>query len=92
MSEIFLQVLSVAYGSVGIVTLIAYFPTIKDLYVHKKPSANITSYAIWTATSGIGFMYGLFVLQDFLFRMVSGIGFAACATVLVLSLRLKNSR
>jgi len=92
MAELLLQLLSIAYGLVGIVTLIAYVPTIKDLCIHKKPSANITSYAIWTVTSGISFMYGLFILQDFLFKMVSGIGFGACATVLVLSLMLKNSR
>ena len=56
MAELFLKLLSIAYAGVGAATLVAYLPTIKDLYVHKKPSANIMSYAIWTITSGISFI------------------------------------
>ncbi|MCX6758321.1 MAG: hypothetical protein NTX14_01275 [Candidatus Nealsonbacteria bacterium] len=90
MKEFLLQLLLIAYGVTGFVALLAYFPTMVDLYVHKKPSANIVSYVIWTVVSGIAFLYGLFILNDFLFRMVSGIEFGACAIVLFLSLRLRN--
>lgn len=92
MTEILLRILTVAYAGVGVVSLIAYWPTIKDLYHHKKPSANITSYMIWTATSGIAFLYSLFILPDFLFRFVSSVNFGSCAVVLLLSIRLKNDR
>ncbi|MFH1228130.1 MAG: hypothetical protein V1701_09545 [Planctomycetota bacterium] len=92
MKPILLNLLVMAYGATGIVGFIAYWPTIKDLYYHKKPSANISSYVLWTATSGIAFLYAMFVLPDLLFIIVSGMNFAACALVLLLSIRLKNSR
>jgi len=92
MKEILLLALIIAFGGVGIVSLIAYWPTIKDLYYHKKPSANITSYVLWTTTAGITFLYALFILPDLLFRIVSGISFGACAIVLFLSIKLKNNR
>ncbi len=45
MKEILLQILIFAYASVGIIATIAYWPTMKDLYHHKKPSAsNYNSY------------------------------------------------
>lgn len=90
MRELFLQILTVAYGATGIVGLIGYLPTIRDLYVHKKQSANISSYFLWTVTSGIGFLYGLFILNDNLFRFIYGIHVFSCLTVLILSLILKN--
>jgi len=72
MQELIIKLLAVAYGGVGIVNLIAYWPTIKDLF-NKKPSANIPSYFLWTVTSGITLFYSLFVLNDLLFRLVSGV-------------------
>lgn len=92
MKELLLWVLTIAYGGVGIIGLIAYWPTIRDLYYHKKPSANIPSYIMWTGTTAIAFLYSLFILPDLLFIIVSGINFAACALVLFLSVRLRNNR
>jgi len=82
--EILTKILKIAYACVGVVALIAYIPTIKDLYWHEKPSANTTSYMIWTVTSGITFLYSLFVLHDFLFRVVSGTNFGAIVLILIL--------
>jgi hypothetical protein len=90
--DIFLHVLIIAYAGVGVVGVIAYWPTIKDIYYRKKPSANVTSYSLWTITSGIAFLYSLFILPDLLFRIVSGTNFAACALILYLSLRLRYHR
>lgn len=90
MEEFLLQILIVAYGVEGIITIIAYWPTIKDLYYYKKPSANSSSYFLWTTSAGIAFLYSLFILPDMLFRIVSGINFFCCASVLFLSLRLKK--
>ena len=87
-----LHALAVAYAGVGIVSVIAYWPTIRDLYYHKKRSANVTSYVLWTATTGIAFLYSLFILSDLLLRIVSGLNFSFCAIVLALSLNLKNKR
>jgi hypothetical protein len=91
MEKILLHILTVTYGAVSVINLFAYWPTIKDLYYHKKLSANITSYVLWTSMGAIAFLYSLFILPDFLFRFVSGINFGACALVLFLSVGLKNS-
>jgi hypothetical protein len=90
MREILLHILIIAYGAVGIVGFVAYWPTIKDLYKYKKPSANIASYVLWTITAGITFLYSLFVLPDPLFIFVSGMYLTANALVLFLSLRLRS--
>ena len=92
MKELLLNTLVVTYGATGIVALIGYWPTIKDLYHHKKPSANVSSYIIWTATCGIAFLYAMFILPDLLLRIVSGINFVACLTVLSLSIGLSRSQ
>lgn len=89
MSEILLQILIFAYASVGVVATIGYIPTIKDLWHHKKMSANISSYVIWTACSGITVLYSLFILPDLLFQIVSGLSFLSCALILLLSIALK---
>lgn len=86
------QILIFAYASVGVIATIGYIPTIKDLWMHKKMSANISSYAIWTLCSGITFSYSLFILSDLLFRIVSGLNFACCAIILLLITILKYRR
>jgi hypothetical protein len=90
MKELLLQLLIYAYASVGVIAIIAYWPTIKDLYHHKKQSANVTSYLLWTFTTAIAFLYSLFILPDLLFRIVSGLSFVSCALVLFLCVRLKK--
>ena len=88
MKELLFDSISMAYAATGFVSLIGYWPTIKDLYHHKKPSANISSYILWSTTAGIGFLYAIFVLPDLPLRFVYGVNFFACLTVLILSLRL----
>ena len=92
MEELLLQIIIIAYGGVGIVGLIAYWPTIKDLYYHKKVSANAVTFAMWTATTSVTFLYSLFILPDLLFRVVSGLNLIACLIVLSLCIRLKVRR
>jgi hypothetical protein len=90
MKEILLRILIIAYGGVGIMGLVAYWPTIKDLYYYKKASANVSSYILWVITTGIALLYGIFILPDILFIVVSGMNFIACIIVLFLSLGLKK--
>jgi hypothetical protein len=92
MKELLLQALTLAYGGVGIIAFIAYFPTIKDIYYNKKACANISSYVLWTVTGCISFLYSLFILPDLLFRFVTGLNLIACMIVLILSIKLKNDR
>lgn len=92
MKEILLNSLIVGYAAVAVINIIAYFPTIRDLYHHKKASANILSFAIWTAAAVITFLYSIFILPDILFIFVSGINLAADIIVLTLSIILKRSK
>lgn len=89
MAQLLLQILVVLYASVGIVNAIAYFPTIKDLWFEKKPSANISSYIIWTACSAVSFSYALFILSDLLVRIVTGLNLVCCIIILFLSIGLR---
>jgi hypothetical protein len=76
------------YAASGIVSTIAYIPTIKDLWLHKKMSANVSSYVLWTTTSFITLLYSVFVLQDALFRIISALTFISCGLILILALGL----
>ena len=85
---LFITILSVLYAGVGVASLIGYLPTIKDLWHHKKASANTSSYAIWTVTSLVAFLYSIFVVPDFLFQFVSLVSLVCCSLILVLMLKL----
>ena len=89
MKEYFLYALTFIYGIGGLVTFAGFFPTIKDLW-HKKPSANASTYIIWTTTTFIASLYGFFILQNLIFNLVVNLQLAACLTVLILRLRLKK--
>jgi len=92
MTKILLQIIIIAYACAGVVATIGYIPTIKDLWRHKKKSANISSYIIWTASSGISFLYASFILPNLLFRVVSGLSFVSCAIILAFSIALRNRK
>lgn len=84
----FINILTIAYSIAGIVTFAGFIPTIKDLY-YKKPSANISTYAIWTITTSITSLYGFFVLKDIVFNIVYSLTLASFVTILIMRLRLK---
>lgn len=91
MKELLLQTLVASYAIVGVIGLIAYWPTIKDLHRHKKASANTTSFLLWTTANGITVLYSIFILPDLLFRLISGMHFLACLTILILIIKLNNT-
>jgi hypothetical protein len=90
MKETFLSGLSFAYAGGGLICLIAYYPTIRDLYFRGKASANTATYFLWTLTSFISFLYSLFILSDQLFRTMALLNLGACILVLFLSIRLRS--
>lgn len=90
MAELLQQILIFAYAGVALVGTVGYIPTIKDLWLHKKKSANISSYVIWTACSGVTVLYSLFILPDLLFQIVSWLNLVSCAVILLLSIALKS--
>jgi len=92
MQDILIKILVICYGATAIVDLMAYLPTINDLWFHKKPSANVKSYILWTTTAGIAFSYSLFVLNDWPFRFVSGTMFTSNLLILILRIRLNKKK
>ena len=84
-----MSALAFLYAAVGALVIIGYFPTMKDLWVHRKKSANTSSYVIWTLSSSIGLLYSLIFLQDWLVRIAATVNMACCATILILAMRLK---
>lgn len=91
MSDLFLAMLKVAYGAGGIVTFVGFFPTIRDLW-RRKPSANVSTYVVWSITTFLTLLYAMLIVKDLLFSFVIGLQLAACAVVLVLRLRLPRKR
>ncbi len=89
MSVNLLRILAIAYVATGVIGTIAYWPTIKDVYSH-KPSANVSSYLVWTLTTIITFLYAIFILPDPFFIFVSATNFVACTLILILRLRIKG--
>jgi hypothetical protein len=81
-------ILSLAYSIGGFICLVAYWPTIKDLYIHKKPSANNTTYAMFIFYAASAFLYSIFVLPNLLFSVMSAVNLICCTVVLVLNLKL----
>ncbi|MBI5400546.1 MAG: hypothetical protein HZB12_00295 [Candidatus Yonathbacteria bacterium] len=86
MQTTLLHILTFTYGTTGVVGAIAYWPTIKDVYT-RKPSANVSSYLMWTLTTAITLLYSIFILPDPFFIFVSTTNFAACVLILMLRLR-----
>lgn len=89
MEKLLIELLIIAYGAMSVVNLIAYWPTIKDLW-HKKPSANLASYRIWTFQYVVTLLYAIFILQDLLFITITICNLIACGVIWVLTFRLKH--
>ena len=86
--DLLLKIIIFLYAGTGIIATIGYLPTIKDLY-HKKPSANINSYVVWTFCAGTTFLYAIMAISDLLLEIVTGLNFLSCAIILILAIRLK---
>ena len=89
MQQTLLNTLIVLYATTGGISIIAYLPTIIDLW-QGKSSANTPSYILWTFCGAIASLYGIFILHDFLYNIVTGLNFLSCATILILRLRLSK--
>ena len=89
MNQQLLNAIIFLYASSGIVSFVAYLPTIKDLW-RGHPSANVPSYILWTACFAVASLYGFFILHDLLFNIVTNLQLLACAIILLLRLRLKK--
>jgi len=81
MKEILLEILKYSYAWVWIVSFIAYLPTIKDVYLKQKMSANFYSYLLWTITTFIWTLYVVVFTDDLLLQLVYGISFISCFVI-----------
>jgi hypothetical protein len=89
MYNILIYVISGLFAIIGVIDVVAYLPTIKDL-IKKMPSANIKSYAIWSISGFIGLLYAAIVLQDLLFTLVEILHFGLCFIIYILAIRNKK--
>ncbi len=87
MKTLFLEGIALSYAFAGVLCCAAYVPTIRDLYLHNKASANATTYGLWSFTAFITLLYGVFVLCDALFTAVSAANLFCCGLILFLSVR-----
>jgi len=88
MYDLFIKILTIAYGIGGIITILGYIPTMTDLW-NKKPSANISTYVIWTITTMVATLYGFFILNNILFNVVVTLQLIALIIILTLRIGLK---
>lgn len=82
------EILIFLYSITWIVWFLAFLPTIIDL-IKWKPSANLNTYILWSIITLFSFMYGLFVLKDYMFNLVIWSQLFWYLIITILSIRLK---
>lgn len=84
----FITFLTWAYSCVGLISLTAYFPQIMSLIKNPDSARGtaLSSWVIWTFTSGISFFYASFVAHDIYMIWVSGVSFSGTVAVTALTL------
>lgn len=60
--------------------------------IKNKPSANISTYVVWTTTMFFTTLYAIFINKDLVFITVASAKLLACFVVSVLRLRLVLKR
>ena len=89
--ELILTIITILYAGTGVIAAIGYIPTINDLY-KKINSANIQSYAIWTFSSMIAFLYAWLIISDLLLEIVTGVNLLFCSIIFILAVKLKYKK
>lgn len=84
-----IAVVTTLFAVSGTVSFLAYLPTIVDLW-RGKPSANVSSYALWASTAAAGSLYTHVVLGDLLAIVAADLQTLACVTILVQRSRLPS--
>jgi len=83
------ELVTLIYSLTGLFGLIAYWPTYSDLRKN-VPSANLNTYLIWVITTGVTFLYGLIVIGNSSFLVVSGLNFLICIYISIKTPKTKN--
>lgn len=90
MYEFFLSSITFLYAGAWLIGLSAFLPTMKDLIVDKKNTANPKTYFMWTITNSIAILYGWIILGDWVFTTLSLVACIFCIIILISSLRLSK--
>ena len=89
MPEIFTSLLLLAYAAMVGVAILAFGPTIKDLWIEKS-GVNSTTYMVWLTNAAIGSLYALFIVGDFVMLLISSLYAVCCCVVLSLNWRFQR--
>lgn len=81
MTEFFVTLLTNTYALMGLLGLIAYVPTILDLW-RNKSGINPFSYGMWWLTSAVAALYLGFVVGNVTMLGVYSLHVVACSLVL----------
>lgn len=86
--ETIITIITYLYAITGIISIIGYLPTIRDL-TKNVASANLNSYVIWTFCTAIAFLYALLVISDLLLEIMIGLNLVCCIAITMLALKVK---
>ncbi len=89
MKEVLITSLSSAYAVVGLLGLLAYMPTIFDLF-RGKGTVNAWTYSFWLVASLVAALYFLIVIEDIAMPVIYGTHVMACGIILLLHYMDKN--
>jgi len=67
----------------------AYLPTIRDLW-KEIPSANFITYFLWFLYYLISVLYGIFVIHDWIFIMITGLDTLLLLWIVILIIKVKR--
>ncbi len=81
MTEFFVSLLTNAYALMGILGLMAYAPTLLDVYF-QRTSVNPWTYAMWWLASAVAALYLGFVVGNGTMLFVYSLHTLACSLVL----------
>lgn len=82
MPENIIYLITILYASAWFIALAWFLPTLRDLFIERKNSANALTTMTWAATNGIATLYGYFVVEDLLFTCISWV---SCCCFLAIS-------
>lgn len=89
MTEIFTSLLLLAYALMGGVAILAFAPTIKDLWCAKS-GVNNTTYLVWLVQALVASFYALFIVNDFIMLLITSLSVICCTMVLSLNWRFQR--
>lgn len=86
-----LELLQTVYFAFGLITVAAYIPNIIQMLKTDHTESSLVSWIIWWLSSCTSIMYGIFILHDRMFTIISAGHFCGTLTVIIIQI-LKRKR